>query len=92
MDAKYQKVDLNKIVSYSKILSSDEQSMLYDVLNKYELFLDGTLGTWKTKPVNIELQPGAKTYHLKTYPVRRAHEAVLHKEVVTHSDYQRATV
>ena len=50
--------------------------MLRDVLKIYELLFDGTLGTWKTKPVDIELQPGAKPYHAKLYPVPRSHEAV----------------
>ena len=43
--------------------------MLCDVLNKYELLFGGTLGTWKTKPVDIELQLGEKYYHAKPYPV-----------------------
>ena len=51
----------------------------------YELnmssFLDRTLVTWKTKPVDIELHPGAKPYRAKPYPVPRAHESVFRKEV-----------
>ena len=47
LDAQYQKVNLCKIVSDSKHLVNDEQSMLYGVLAKYEFLLDGTLGTWK---------------------------------------------
>ena len=43
--------------------------MFREVLNKYELIFDITLGTWKTKPVDIELQPGEKPYHAKPYPV-----------------------
>ena len=55
--------------------------MLRDVLNKYEFLFGGTLGTCATKTVDIELQPGEKTYHAKPYPVPRAHESVLQKEV-----------
>ena len=55
LDANYQGADLSKIVSNSKHLNDNEQSMLCDVLNKYEFLFDGTLGTWKTKPVDIEL-------------------------------------
>ena len=51
--------------------------MLRDVLNKYELLFDGTLGTLKKKPVDIELQTGAKPYNVKPYPVPRVHKAVL---------------
>ena len=80
-DTKYQKSDLRKIVLNSKNLSSDEQSMLNDILTKYEFLFDITLGIWKTKPVYIELHQGAKPYHSSSYPVPRAHEAIFRKEV-----------
>ena len=67
------KSDLRNIVSSSKHLDNDKQSMLYDVLTKYEFILDGTLGTWKMKPVDIELHTGSKPCHAKPYPVPRAH-------------------
>ena len=53
LDAQYQKSDLRKIMSNSKHLNNNEQGMLHDVLTKYEFLFDGTLGTWKTKPVYI---------------------------------------
>ena len=55
--------------------------MLREVLNKYEFLFNRTLGTWKTRPVDIELQLGAKPYHDKSYMVPRTHRAVLCKEV-----------
>ena len=55
--------------------------MLYDVLTICKFLFDGTLGTWKTKPVDIELQPGANTYHDKPYPVPQAHKVILRKYV-----------
>ena len=60
---------------------SNKKSMLCDVLNKYEFLFNGTLGTQKTRPVYIELHPGAKPYHAKPYPVPRAHGAVSLKDV-----------
>ena len=81
LDAKYQKADFSKIVSKSKHLNNNKQSMLHDVINKYDFPFDRTLGTWKTKPIDIELQPGAQPYNYKPYPVPRAHEAVFRKEV-----------
>ena len=81
LDAKYQKEGLSKVVSYSKHLKDNKQSMLRDVLNKCDFLFNGTLGTWKTRSVNIELHPGAKPYHYKPYPVTRAHKAVFCKEV-----------
>ena len=53
--------------------------MIYNVLPKYEFIFNGTLGTWKNEPVDIELKSGAKTYHSKPYTVPRAHEYALKK-------------
>ena len=53
LDSKYQNSDLRKIVSNSKHLNNNKHSMLRDVLTKYELLFGRTLGTWKTKPVDI---------------------------------------
>ena len=63
MDAKYQKFDLIKIVSDSKYLGGYKKGILYDALPKYKFLFGGTIETWKMKPVDIELQSGAKTYH-----------------------------
>ena len=65
LDANYQMDDLSKIMSTSKHLNNDEQSMFRDVLKIYEFIFNGTLGTCKTKPVDTELQLGAKAYHSK---------------------------
>jgi hypothetical protein len=54
LDAKYQKADLQSIVRENcKYLSVDQQKKLLQLLTKYELLFDGTLGDWKTKPVSI---------------------------------------
>ena len=58
LDAQYQNADLRIIVSHSKHLNNNKRSMLYNVLTKYEFLFDGTLGTWKTKPVT-------ELYHAK---------------------------
>ena len=55
--------------------------MCCDVLTKYESLFDGTIVTWKTKPLDIEQQTGAKPYHDKPYSVPRAHEAIFCKKV-----------
>ena len=65
LDANYQREKLSKIVSNSKHLNNNEQSMLRDVLNKYILPFNRTLGIWKTKPVDVELHPVEKTYRAK---------------------------
>ena len=55
--------------------------MIHNLLTTYELLFYGTLGTWETKPVDIELQLDAKPYHTKPYPVPRAQEYLLNNEV-----------
>jgi hypothetical protein len=45
LDAKYQKADLQSIVNNKcKHLSADQQKKLLQLLTKYELLFDGTLG------------------------------------------------
>ena len=63
-------------MSDSKHLNNNKQSILRDILNQYEFLFNGTIVTWKTRLVDMELQPGAKTYHSKPYPMPREHEAV----------------
>ena len=81
LEPKYQKADLVKIASDSKLLSSNEQSMLYDSLTKYKLLFGRTLETLKTKPVDLELQTGSKPYNSNPYLFPWAHKAVFWKEV-----------
>jgi hypothetical protein len=64
LDAKYQKADLQSIVRDNcKHLSADQQKKLLQILKKYELLFDGTLGDWKTKPVSFQLKEGVSLYH-----------------------------
>jgi hypothetical protein len=52
LDAKYKKADLQPVVGDNcKYLSANQKKKLLQLLNKYELLFDGTLGDWKTKPV-----------------------------------------
>jgi hypothetical protein len=54
LDAKYKKAYLQSIVRDNcKHLSADQQKKLLQLLTKYELLFDGTLGDWKTKPVSF---------------------------------------
>ena len=66
-------------MSNRKQLNNNEQSILHDILTKYEFPFKGTLGPRKTKHLDIELQTAAKPYHAKPYPVPGAHEAVFCK-------------
>jgi hypothetical protein len=64
LDAKYQKADLQSIVKDKcKYLSADQQKKLLQLLTKYDLPFDGTLGDWKTKLVSFQLKEGVSPYH-----------------------------
>jgi hypothetical protein len=64
LDAKHQQADLQSIVRDNcKHLRTDQQKKLLQLLQKYELLFDGTLGDWKTKPVSFQLKEGVSTYH-----------------------------
>jgi hypothetical protein len=59
LDAKYQKADLQSIVRDNcKHLSANHQKKLLQLLKKYKLLFDGTLGDWKSKPVSFQLKEG----------------------------------
>ena len=61
LDAKYNYTDLNKIMAEKcQHLTATEIHRLQHILNKSEYMFDGTLGTWKTNPVDLELKDKAK--------------------------------
>ena len=80
LDAKYQKIDLNEYTSKLDYLSLDERDSLNKLLRKYEYLFDGTLGTWNTEPLDLELKPNVVPYHAKAYPIPKAYEDTLKKE------------
>ena len=82
VDAKYTQADLAAIAKECKVLNKSEQEKLHLLLKKYESLFDGTLGTWDTDPVEIELKdPNCKPYHAKPYPVPHSQEQKLREEV-----------
>ena len=82
LDAKYEKADLPTIVkTQAGHLTQKEQNALLKLLMEYEYLFDGTLGTWKTTPVDLRLHPGAKPHYSRPFPVPRSQEETLRKEV-----------
>jgi hypothetical protein len=82
LDAKYKKSDLQSIVRDNcKHLSADPQKKLLQLLTKYELLFDGTLGDWKTKPVSFQLKEGVSPYHGQAFPVPKVHKETIIKGV-----------
>ena len=58
-----------------------QQAELILLLQEFEELFDGTLGTWQTPPVHLELKEGATPYHGKAFPVPHIHKDTLKKEV-----------
>ena len=81
VESKYCPADLKGIVKECKLLTSEEQHQLLNLLNKFKDLFDGTLGTWNTDPVELELKEGdCKPYHSKPYPVPYSQEQQLKEE------------
>ena len=82
LDAKYEKSDLQSIVSTNCIhLSLHDQSKLLELLTEYEELFDETIGDWNTKPISFKLKDGAKPYHDRPFPVPRVHKKTIIKEL-----------
>jgi hypothetical protein len=82
LDAKYQKADFQSVVRDNcKHLSADQQKKLPQLLKKYELLFDGTLGDWKTKPVLFQLKEGVSPYHGRAFPVPKIYKDTIIKYV-----------
>ncbi len=81
-NAKYKKADLQSIArDKCKHLSTNQQMKLLQLLKKYELLFDGTLGDWKIKPVSFQLKEGVSPYHGRAFPVPKIHKETIMKEV-----------
>ena len=88
IESKYCPADLKKIVDECTHLTTEEQRQLLMLLKKYEDLFDGSLGTWKTDPIQLELKdPNVKPYHAKPYPVPYSQEKRLKEEIKRLCEY-----
>jgi hypothetical protein len=82
LDFKYQKADLQSIVRDNcKHLSADQQKKLLQLLKKYELLFDGTLGDWKTKRVSFQVKERVSPYYGQALTVPKIHKDTIMIEV-----------
>ena len=58
-----------------------QRNEVLKLLQKFKEMFDGTLGTWKTDPVDFGLKEDAKPICLRPYPVPKVHEEIFKKEV-----------
>ena len=81
-DAHYEKADLAKIVKENcSHLNIEERNELYKLLLSFEDLFDGTLGEWKTEPVDLELKKDANPCHSTQFSVPFIHHDTLKKEI-----------
>jgi hypothetical protein len=81
IDANYKKADLPAVIKTCTHLSQHKQNELLEVLQEFEDLFDGTLGDWKTKPVNLELKNGTTPYHGRAFPIPKVHTETILKEI-----------
>ena len=82
IDIKYAPQDIDGIPNECVHLTETERSGLRKLLHKFEDLFDGTLGTWKTDPIDLELKDSdTKPYHARPYPVPQSQELKLKAEV-----------
>ena len=62
-------------------LIPNEREILLHILEKIESLFYGTLGTWKTPPMNLYLKDDATPMCSRSYPVPMVREAMLRNEV-----------
>ncbi len=81
LDSTYKKADLKEVIKKAIHLSEKERKELYNLLVKYEDLFDGTLGTWKTDPVDFELKENEVPHSQRHYPVPHLYKATFKKEL-----------
>ena len=80
LDAKYEKYDLNNVMTKTfKHQTATERYILLHILKKFEDLFDGTLGTWNTTPVDLELNYDVKPVCSRPYSVPRVHGVMFKK-------------
>ena len=61
LDSQYKKAN-KSVVQGALHLNNKQRDLLYKLLIRYEDIFDGTLGKWKTDPVDFELVNGAQPH------------------------------
>ena len=74
LDAKYEKLDIDHVVTtHCAHLSASQQEELKALLSKHSKLFDGTLGRYPGTPMHIELEEGATPVYRRPYPVPVVH-------------------
>ena len=69
LDAKYEKANIDLVISAQRHLDDAQQNDLRTLLKRHEPLLNGTLGLYLHKKMHIELELGAQPKHYCAYPI-----------------------
>jgi hypothetical protein len=82
LNAEFKPAILEEVTKTCKNLNEEKQHQLLQVLQKYELLYDGTLGEFNMAPISLNLiDQGSKPVHARPYTVPRSVEQQLRKEI-----------
>ena len=74
------KDELDKV--YADVLKLDKTNKKWlKILKEFEVFLNGTIGKWKTTSINLEVNPGYKPFNTRYYMVTNTNKDTLFKDV-----------
>ncbi len=82
LDAKYEMVQIDDVVNQLEHLNIQQKADIKQVLSKFTMIFDGTLGIYPHRKFHIELEPNAKPKHARPYPVPVIHLEAFKKELV----------
>jgi hypothetical protein len=69
LDAKYDKTDVAEVMNGLTHLNAHQKADLLQVLPENNKMFNGTLGVCPHKKVHIDIDPNAKPFHSRPYPV-----------------------
>ena len=73
--AKYEKANLHKVMeTQCQYLTMTQRNEFIKLLQIFGELFNGTLGTWKTDPVDLELKENVKPICSQLYPVPKVNE------------------
>jgi hypothetical protein len=82
LGAKHEKVQIKDVVNPQQYLSTQQKANLKQVLSELTKLFDGTLGVYPHQKFYIELEPGAKPRHARSYLVPVIHLETFKKELI----------
>jgi hypothetical protein len=78
-EAKYEKMDIDKVVENQKHLTEKQKKELTELLNNYTTLFNGNLGKYPHKKVHLEVDPRATAVYKRPYAVAHAHHETFKK-------------